>query len=62
MTIELYPFRYRDTLTGRWVRARYKASKSDLAARYAEWEVTWPPEIRETLDAAFTPFTGSTVE
>jgi hypothetical protein len=32
MTIELYPFRYRDPLTRRLLRARYKANKSDLAA------------------------------
>jgi hypothetical protein len=55
MTIELYPCRYRDPLTRRWVRGRYKASKSDLAARYAEWEVIGPPETRKPLDAAFTP-------
>jgi hypothetical protein len=56
MTIEVYPFRYRDPVTRRWVRARHKATKDDLAARYAEWEITGPPELREPLDAQFTPF------
>ena len=32
----LYPFRFRDPLTGKWVSARYKASRSDLEKRYAE--------------------------
>jgi hypothetical protein len=56
MLVEDYPIRSRDPLTGRWVRARYKASKSDLAARHVEWEIIGPPEIREPLDPAFTPF------
>lgn len=45
---ELYPFRYRDRLTGKWVRARYVAERGEIEARYPEWEITGPPEIRET--------------
>jgi hypothetical protein len=42
----LYPFRYRETLTGKWLRARYVATREDIAARYAEWEIDGPPEER----------------
>jgi hypothetical protein len=42
----LYPFRYRDSLTGKWVRARYLAERRVIAERYAEWEITGPPELR----------------
>ena len=45
--LELYPFRFRDQLTGKWVRARYLAERHEIAARYAEFEITGPPEIRE---------------
>jgi hypothetical protein len=59
MTVELFPFRYRDRLTGRWVRARYKAAREEIAAAgYAEWEITGPAEIRspETAGTYFRPF------
>ena len=39
MTAVLYPFRYRSPLTGRWINARYKATREDIAADHAEWEV-----------------------
>jgi hypothetical protein len=45
--LELYPFRYRDPATGRWVRARYRATQQEIARRHAEYEITGPPEIRE---------------
>jgi hypothetical protein len=35
MTIELYPFRYRDPLTWRWVRARFEATMAVMTVRYA---------------------------
>jgi hypothetical protein len=44
--LELYAFRYRDPLTKKWVRARYVAELREIAARYAEYEVLGPPEIR----------------
>ena len=47
MRLELYPFRYRDPATGKWVRARYRATQQEIARRYAEYEITGPPEIRE---------------
>ena len=47
MTITLYPFRYRDPLTGRWIKARYKATREDIAAGHAEWEIIGPAEVRD---------------
>ena len=43
----LYPFRYRDEATGKWVKARYVAEWHDIEARHAQWEPTGPPEVRE---------------
>jgi len=42
----LYPFRYRHELTGKWVKARYVAEVREIRARYKEWEIIGPPEIR----------------
>jgi hypothetical protein len=57
MPRELYPFRYRDRLTGKWVRARYVAELHEIAERYAEWEITGPPEIRSRGESgSFNPY------
>lgn len=48
-----YPFRFRDKLSGKWVHARYKATRDEIAARYAEWEITGPPEVRESSGGAY---------
>jgi len=53
-TFEVFPFRYRDPRTGKWVKARYKATRDEIAARYAEWEVTGEGEVRRPLDAGLT--------
>jgi hypothetical protein len=53
--VRLYAFRYRDPLTGKWVRARYKATIGDIRERYAEWELVGEPETRGTT-ASFNPF------
>ena len=45
--LELFPFRYRDRLTGKWVKARYVAERHEIAARHSEWEIIGPPEIRD---------------
>src|SRR4030095_16540399 len=45
--LELFPFRYRDPRTGKWVRARYVAELHEIKQRYAEFEITGPPEIRD---------------
>ena len=42
-TMELYPFRFRDPLSGKWKRARYVATPEEIAARHTEWEIIWPP-------------------
>jgi hypothetical protein len=34
--LELFPFRYRDPLTGKWATARYVAERQDIAARHTE--------------------------
>ena len=43
--IELYPFRVRNTVTGKWVRARYVAERHVIAAHHApgDWEIIGPP-------------------
>jgi hypothetical protein len=52
----LYPFRLRDPLTGKWIRARHKLQMPALQRRYAEWEITGAPEIRDvTLEAGLKP-------
>src|SRR5262245_60329088 len=43
----LFPFRFRDLTTGRWVKARYVAERHVIAQRYREWEIIGPPEIRK---------------
>ena len=45
--LELFPFRYRNTVTGKWVRARYVATREEIAKRNAEWEIIGPAEIRD---------------
>ena len=57
MRLELFPFRYRDPRTGKWVRARYVAESHEIAARHAEYEIIGPPEIRnvDPDERYFTP-------
>ena len=52
-SIVLFPFRYRDARTGKWVRARYLASREEIGARYTEWEITGEPEVREPHGHAY---------
>lgn len=42
MPPELFPFRFFDTARRRWIRARYKATKETIAARYEQWEIIGP--------------------
>jgi hypothetical protein len=56
MPLKLFPFRYRDPLTGEWVRARYVAEPHEIAERYAEWEIPGPAEIREPGGGSFNPY------
>jgi hypothetical protein len=46
MPLELFPFRYFDRLRGRWLRARYLATREEIAARFERWEIVGPPELR----------------
>jgi hypothetical protein len=52
--LELFPFRYRDELTGKWKRARYVAERHEIAERFAEYEILGPVEIREVDPEART--------
>ncbi|HXX82419.1 MAG TPA: hypothetical protein VEN29_00390 [Casimicrobiaceae bacterium] len=61
--LELFPFRFRDPRTSKWIRARYLAELSEIQQRYSEWELIGPPEIRHVPDGArrnqFNPFRGN---
>jgi hypothetical protein len=37
--LKLYPFKYRDPVSGVWTKAHYKATSEDISARYAEWTI-----------------------
>jgi hypothetical protein len=59
LRLELYPFKFRDPLTGKWIRARHKLQVPALQRRYAEWEIIGPAKIRHVLTedpVAFDPF------
>lgn len=54
--IRLYPSKYRDPVSGPWIKARYRASLDDIRARYIEWMIEGAPEVRETSGAVgFNP-------
>jgi hypothetical protein len=55
--LELFAYRYRDLRTGKWIRARYRAERQEIAARHTEFEIIGPPEIRDVDPDAprFTP-------
>ncbi len=53
--LAVYAFRYLDPRTGKWVRARYKASLDEIRARYDRWQTIGTPEIRGSVKM-FTPF------
>ena len=50
--IELFPFRFRDPRTGKWVRARYVATPAEIESRYREWDIIGPAEIRSDKPVA----------
>jgi hypothetical protein len=52
----LYPFRFRDPLTGKWIRARHKLQAPALQRRYADWETTGAPEVRNVTETSAQPF------
>ncbi len=51
----VFPFRYRDARTGRWVTARYKAERDEIAARYADWEIVGTGGERRPTGGCFNP-------
>lgn len=54
--LKLYAFRFRDPATGKWTKARYKASVEDTRVRYTDWELLGEPELRGSTPASFSPF------
>ena len=51
----VFPFPYRDARTGKWVKARYMATREEIASRYGEWEITGPGEVRTPRTGYFNP-------
>jgi hypothetical protein len=49
--IVMYPFRKRDPLTGKWYRARYRATADEIAQHNGEWVIDGAPELRRALGA-----------
>lgn len=56
--VQLYPFRFRDRLTGKWVCARNEADLDVIAAQYLDWALTRPPEALYVGDESFSPWQG----
>jgi hypothetical protein len=46
----------RDPVSGKSARARYKAERDVIAARYHEWEIVGPAEVRASAGKAFSPW------
>ncbi len=53
--LAVYEFRHLDACTGKWVRARYKASLDEIRVRYDRGQLIGPPEIRKPVKM-FSPF------
>ena len=53
--LEGEPQIFRDPVTHKWVKARYKAERQELVARYAEWEIIGQPEYRRASGVGFNP-------
>lgn len=54
--LELHAFRFLDPVSGRWVRARYRATRAEIAARYAVHVLEGEPERRPRDAPGFNPF------
>jgi hypothetical protein len=39
---ELFAFKFFDPIRRRWIAARYKATREEIAARYGKWEIIAP--------------------
>jgi hypothetical protein len=55
-TLQLCPFRFRDPLTGEWIRARHKMQAPELQRHYPDWQITGAPEIRYVTATSVEPF------
>jgi len=54
--LRLYPFKYRDPISGTWIKARYKATLEDIRARHADWMIAGEPEVRGNVPSVgFNP-------
>ena len=53
--LKLYPFKYRDAVSGIWTKARYKATIEDIRARYAEWIIDGDPPPARRQCSTHTP-------
>lgn len=42
MPNELFPFKFYDPIRKRWIPARYRATREEIASRYEKWEITGP--------------------
>ena len=51
-TLELYHFRYFDSLRQRWILARYVLEAAAIRCRYCDYELVGPPERRIVPDDA----------
>jgi hypothetical protein len=54
--LELYPFRFRDPLTGKWIRDRHELQVPEMQRHYVEWEILGAPEIRRVTETSVQPF------
>jgi len=52
----LFPFRFRDPVSHKWVKARFVAERQVIATRYREWQIVGAPEYRKPGGDAFTPW------
>ena len=52
----LFPFRFRDSVSHKWIKARYVAERHEIAARYTEWEIIGAPELRRLGGRMFNPW------
>ena len=56
MATELFAFKFFDPIRGRWIHARYKATREEIAARYLKWEITGPGWTPADVGGSFVPF------
>jgi hypothetical protein len=56
MVAEFFPFKFFDPIHKRWIQARYKATREEIAARYEKWEITGPGWTPNPAGGSFVPF------